>query len=111
MNREIRVAIVGMILGILSTIATEEMRCIFLPFTSTCLRCIIKHKILGSDPIAVVIVSLFWVIHLIFFCMLGEDDINSNTTLITKIQLTSYFGIVPLAYFIAMIYVFEKCRL
>jgi hypothetical protein len=41
MSREVRIAIIGMILGLLATIATEEMRCFFLlSKTSKCHQCL-----------------------------------------------------------------------
>jgi hypothetical protein len=50
MNREIRVAILGMILGILSTIATEEMRCFFkLSKASKCYQCLMKSATLSDS--------------------------------------------------------------
>jgi hypothetical protein len=115
MSREIRVAIVGMILGLLATIATEEMRCIFLPFTSKCVRCIIKQNIYTINPISLVfmplIVGIMPLITWILFCIIDpENDMNPNLPLFTRIIiLTFVLFILPLVIFIGWIYEFQKC--
>lgn len=115
MNREIRVAIVGMILGILATIATEEMRCLFLPFTSTCLKCIIKHKIFGViNPISLFLAPLLLgglpLMVLIQFCLISEEDLNPDIDPRAIAGAIFGFLILPLVALILSIYQFEKCR-
>ncbi|MGL4499476.1 MAG: hypothetical protein ACRCU2_10490 [Planktothrix sp.] len=115
MNREIKTAIVGMILGILSTIATEEMRCLFLPFTSTCLRCIIKHKIFDVNPISLVLFPLIVgglpLMMFIIFCIIDpENDINPDVPPFGRIVLATFFYLImPLAMLVGVLYQFEKC--
>ncbi|OCR01439.1 hypothetical protein BCD67_21755 [Oscillatoriales cyanobacterium USR001] len=46
MSRGIRLTIVGIIFGLLSTLATEEMRCLFrLSQTLNCYQCLAHHSV------------------------------------------------------------------
>ena len=92
MNREVRIAIVGIILGILSTIATEEMRCIFLPFASTCLMCDKK-------------LSVFAIVCILYLILCFIEPADSSASLNFCIFMLALLT----ATLVFFIYEFEKC--
>ncbi len=113
MSREIRVAIVGMILGILATIATEEMKCILLPFTSNCLKCwkeiqptINVGSIWGKFSILLLWFVLPATSFLMFVVIDPKEQVYPNRVAIVSVLV---FLILPLTLFIVYIYNFEKC--
>ncbi|MGL4499477.1 MAG: hypothetical protein ACRCU2_10495 [Planktothrix sp.] len=66
MSREIRIAIIGMILGILSTVATEEMRCFFkLSKTSKCHQCLQSINITDSHDVIIGFIIIVLVVAIV----------------------------------------------
>jgi len=111
MSRESRITIVGLILGILSTLAPQEMRCIFLPFTSSCFRCLQDSNppYKGSLTTALSMLSIIIVFGFVY-CILDPEVGNPKTSLFEReLGLTAMFLFPSLLILLISIYQLEKC--